>query len=164
MEKIIIESPKYGTFEVLVDDENFEELNQFKWNVQKDKNTFYAKRMIKIDGKRTSIKMHRTILNLSIGDKFVVDHINRNGLDNRKENLRICTSQQNNWNTISTKNSSSKYLGVSWFKAGKKWHAQIRINGEVNHLGYFIKELDAAVAYDKAAIINRQEFASLNIL
>jgi hypothetical protein len=164
MEKIIIESPKYGTFKVLVDDEDFEELNQFKWGVQKEKNTFYVKRMVWIGNKRTSVKMHRFIMKLKEGNKLVVDHINHNGLDNQKSNLRVCTSLQNNWNATSAKNSSSKYLGVSWYRAGNKWHSQIRINGNVKHLGFFAKELDAAVAYDVAAIINRQEFVNLNVL
>lgn len=164
MKKIIINSPKYGLFEVLVDKEDFEGLNKFKWGIQKDKNTFYAKRMVRIGKKRTSIKMHRFIMGLEHGDNLVVDHINHNGLDNRKSNLRKCTPLQNSWNTTSVKNGSSKYLGVSWYMAGKKWHSQIRIDGKVKHLGFFDKELDAAVAYDVASIINRQEFVNLNIL
>lgn len=162
MEKIIIESPKYGTFEVLVDEENFEELNQFKWGVHKHRNTFYARRESRVDGKRIGIKMHRQIMNLNTKDALIIDHKNHNGLDNRKENLRVCTVLQNNRNRTSAKNSSSKYLGVGWFKLTNKWRAEIRVNKKKFSLGFFADENEAAMAYNNAAITHFGEFANLN--
>jgi hypothetical protein len=91
-----------------------------------------------------------------------VDHINGNGLDNRKSNLRICTHQQNCENSRKRKKSFSKYKGVYWSKNAKKWVAQITIDGKSKHLGYFELEEDAAAAYDKAAVKYFGEFACLN--
>lgn len=162
MEKIIIESPKYGTFEVLVDDENFEELNQFKWGVKKDPYNFYAIREIKVNNKRHGISMHRFIMGLKREDTTVVDHKNHNGLDNRKENLRIVTRLENSQNSTSRKNSSSKFLGVGWHKQHNKWQSRIQVNKKNIHLGYYEKEINAAASYNNAAIIHFGEFANLN--
>jgi hypothetical protein len=106
--------------------------------------------------------MHREILRPP--GHLVVDHINHNGLDNRKANLRHATRAQNNFNRliIIREDSSSKYKGVSWRKRKKKWRARICINGERKHIGYFKDEIHAAKAYDKAAKKYHGEFASLN--
>ena len=105
--------------------------------------------------------MHRQILHPP-GHLFV-DHINHNGLDNRKANLRPATCAQNNYNRIHLRKSqSSKYTGVSWQKQSKKWMVQIRYKGRRIFLGLFEDEIQAAKAYDKAAKIYHGEFASLN--
>lgn len=96
-----------------------------------------------------------------------IDHINRNPLDNRIENLRPATASQNKRNRQSKKNSTSNYVGVSWCKPLSKWQAFIRQAGTDNKnlfLGYFIDEIEAAKAYNKAAIIQHKEFANLNII
>ena len=94
--------------------------------------------------------MHREIIDLP--DHLVVDHINHNGLDNRKANLRPATRMQNSYNRIYFRKSKlSKYTGVSWHKQKKKWFAQIRYNGQRKFLGYFKDEIHAAKAYDEAA-------------
>lgn len=91
------------------------------------------------------------------------DHINHNGLDNRKANLRPATRAQNSYNRKKYANNSySKYKGVSFKKKGQKWSAQISINNKMKFLGYFHREKDAAKAYDAAARKLHGEFASLN--
>jgi len=118
-------------------------------------------RVIKINQKR--IAEHRVIFmfyNGYLPDK--IDHQDRNKLNNHIDNLRECTSQQNQYNRKATKNSSSKYKGVGWKKQANKWQAFITINGKNSHLGYYDNEDDAARAYDKAARERHGEFASPN--
>ena len=111
--------------------------------------------------KKVKIKMHREILKPP--RCLFVDHINHNGLDNRKANLRFATRTQNNWNRIHHKqNSSSRYKGVAWHKHTKMWAARIGVNGRRIALGYFDNQIDAAKAYDKAAKKHHGEFAVLN--
>lgn len=102
--------------------------------------------------------MHRMLLDIPDGKQ--TDHINRNKLDNRKVNLRICTNSENGRNKGTRKGSLSGYKGVS--KHRDKWQARIRLNGEQTYLGIFENIIDAALAYNKAAIIVHGEFACLN--
>jgi hypothetical protein len=109
--------------------------------------------------------MHRLLVEVNLGQE--VDHINGNGLDNRKENLRVCTKSQNLGNQKKTKlyggvATSSKYKGVSWDKRVQKWVAKIGINGKRVYLGLFEDEEKAAEAYNKAALEYFGEFALLN--
>jgi hypothetical protein len=147
----------------LVDDEDFEELNKYKWRAIKDKNTFYAVRTTsyKKEGCITTIRMHRVILDLK-SPKILCDHKDRDGLNNQKQNLRKATHAQNSVNTESKKNTSSKYKGVTWSKASKKWRSNIEISGSKKHIGLFKNEIEAAKAYDKMAKIYHGEFACLN--
>ena len=145
----------------IVDQDDFERLNKHKWCVVKSKNTFYARRTKRAGKKYVSIMMHRQILHPP-GHLFV-DHINHNGLDNRKANLRFATCAQNNYNRKHLrKNQSSKYTGVSWRKQAKKWIVLISYNGKKKFIGSFEDEIQAAKAYDKAAKKYHGEFASLN--
>lgn len=91
-----------------------------------------------------------------------LDHIDGDRLNNRIHNLREATSVENNRNTTSRCNASSKFLGVSWQKKCKKWKSTIRINGIITHLGLFLDETDAAMAYDAAASRCHGSFARLN--
>lgn len=93
-----------------------------------------------------------------------VDHKNHITTDDRFSNLRAATSAENNRNTSSRKNSSSQFLGVYWNKTLQKWHAQIRISKKLKHLGYFIEENKAALAYNREAVRYYKEFANLNII
>ena len=106
--------------------------------------------------------MYRQILGLSHGDKRQTDHRNRNTLDTRRCNLRICTNRQNSYNRGSLRNSSSKYKGVSWYKAYGKWMASIRKSGKNVFLGYFSKEDSAAFAYNVAAQKLHGQYVRLN--
>lgn len=145
-----------------VDDEDFEYLNQFTWQAckKKDGNSWYALRSYKENGKYKKIGMHREIMNLL--DKIkVVDHINHNGLDNRKENLRICTIHENNRNkTVSKTKKSSIYLGVSIHR--KKWRATIWTSGKTISAGYFSCQENAAIAYNILAEKYHGQFANYN--
>lgn len=132
----------------LIDDEDFEFLNQFKWYF----NTGYAMRR----NKKQTILMHRVINNTP--DGMETDHINRKKLDNRRINLRSCTNQQNQMNSSKMINTTSKYKGVCWHINNKKW----QVNIQNKYLGYFKSELEAAKAYDKAAKELFGEFARLN--
>lgn len=145
----------------LVDDEDFEYFNQWKWHAIKSGNTFYAYRNQKINDRYEQIKMHRLILGIT--DSIVLaDHRDLNGLNNQKYNLRIATKAQNNANRRAAKNGVSKYLGVNWLPDRKKWKAEIRKDGKNKHLGRFKNEIDAAMAYNKAAMEVHGEFAHLN--
>ena len=92
-----------------------------------------------------------------------LDHINRVPDDNRIENLREVTRQQNNFNKSSYKNSSSGYKGVSWYSNNSKWKAQYVLNSKTFHIGYFDDELEAAKAYDNAVREVQKEYGKYNV-
>lgn len=148
----------------IVDDDKFDELNQFRWCAVESHGGYYALRNIKVDGKWGQQEfMHKRLL--GIGKGVQGDHINGNKLDNRLENLRPCTQQQNGWNTRKPrmkqgKAPKSQYKGV--FKVGRYWRAMIQHEGKRVCLGYYNHEDEAAWAYDMAASHWRGEFASLN--
>jgi hypothetical protein len=146
----------------IVDPEDFERLNKFKWHTNKGRYTCYAVRTAFKNGKRIHTKMHRVIMNAP--EHLLVDHINHNGLDNRKANLRTATIAQNNVNRASykRKNSPSKYKGVYWSKRDQKWQVQICYNYKIRTIGQFEDEIHAAKAYDQAARKYHKEFAALN--
>jgi hypothetical protein len=145
----------------IVDPEDFERLNKHKWFAVKSVNTFYAGRTKRVGKKYIPIRMHRQILHPP--DNLLVDHINHDGLDNRKANLRLATCAQNSYNRIHfRKRKSSKYTGVSWQKQRKKWIVLISYNCKQKFIGLFEDEIQAAKAYDKAAKKYHGEFASLN--
>ncbi len=135
----------------LVDAEDYEWLNQWKWYAKHSyKNIFYACRIDKKreDNSRPIYKMHRCILKAKKEEKS--DHINGDGLDNRRCNLRIVTTRQNNQNFYNIQTSA--YAGVSKKKylKSKPWRAGIEINNKHKHLGYFKTEKEAFEAYKKA--------------
>lgn len=146
----------------LVDEEDFSDLSNYKWYALKINDNNYAARNIrKENGKQTLILMHRQVMNLF--DKLLqVDHKDHNGLNNHKNNLRVCPCALNNKNSVSRKGSASKFLGVTKRKRNKKWEAAIFVNSKGIYLGTFEFEIDAAKAYDAAAKIHFGEYANLN--
>jgi len=150
-------------FVTIVDEGDYDLLAKWKWHYHNG----YAARVQYLGGgkkneKKKKVYMHRFIMNAEYG--IQVDHINHDELDNRRCNLRLCSQSQNNWNQKPRKNGSSKYKGVHWAKRDKRWITQIRTNGEYQCLGYFIDEIEAAKAYNEAAIKLHGEFARLNII
>lgn len=144
----------------LVDGEDYERLNQRKWFfTQTGNNTYVTHQERQAKYVYKTIYMHRKIMNPP--RNMEIHHINHNGLDNRKANLRICTPQQNHSNRRKFK-GKSKYKGVYWKKLQKQWFAQITSGGKTKHLGYFAIEEEAARAYDKKAKELFGEFARLN--
>ncbi len=145
----------------LVDDDDFESLSKFSWAAQPMGKTHYAIRSSHAPhGHRKTIRMHREVLNLLPHQS--VDHINRNGLDNRRENLRAATDSQNRMNTIKGPGCSSIYKGVFWRPDLGVWRARISVNKRTIYLGHFDSEVEAALAYDAAASEHYGEFALLN--
>lgn len=146
----------------LVDDDVYEYLNQWKWFAARCFGIFYAQRNERTSSSRKTIHIHRVVVNAPEG--MIVDHINGNGLDNCRSNLRICSFSQNSKNMKKHSRNKTGYKGVS-VKAGKKARKyQVFIGCDSDHkfLGYFDSAIDAARAYDKKAIELFGEFARLN--
>lgn len=156
MKKIMLTQNKFA----LVDDDDHETLSKHKWHFADCGNTGYAKRY-NPTRKPTLLRMHNVILPLLEG--YMCDHINGNGLDNRKSNLRLVTKSQNMMNRGLQKNSISGYVGVSKHKQGK-WRAYIKVNRKQIHIGMFTDKKEAAKAYNEAAKHYHGEFAKLNII
>lgn len=145
---------------VLIDEEDFDLVNKYKWYVCKNG---YAAGTAEFNGIKIPTLMHRLILGLT-NFKNQVDHINHNKLDNRRCNLRICNNAENQRNV--TPSGRSKYLGVAVYyrKNNNRTFitAQIKVGEKKKHLGYFKTEEEAAKVYDNAAKIYHGEFANLN--
>lgn len=180
MKTIIVESPKHGTQHILVDDEDYDLVNQYKWHVHEGKNgRLYARtnidhpsgerRMRNISGywanckKQTSIYMHQLINKTPKG--MYTDHkVPENTLDNRRSNLRTSTNQQNCANRGINKNNTHGFKGITY--DGRKkitpWTARIGHKGKRIYIGNYKTPEEAARAYDKKAIKLNGEFACLN--
>jgi hypothetical protein len=142
----------------LVDEADYERVMAFKWSVRPDKKTAYAQRAIVLpDGRTSTQQMHNFI-----ADSVGVDHINRNGLDNRRSNLRPATTSQNNANQGRRRDNTSGFKGVSWHASRKRWNARIGFQGKTISLGHYLTREEAARAYDQAAIEMYGEYAVLN--
>lgn len=146
-----------GKFAV-VDDADYEWLNQWKWYALKSRNTYYACR--RIGSKK--IYLHRIIMDTPPG--MEADHRDHNGLNCVRTNMRNCTHAENLRNQLSGKGGTSKYKGVYWHWAARKWMARICHNGRLIYLGYYESEEAAARAYNKKAEELFGEFACLNIV
>lgn len=135
----------------IVDDEDYDYLMQWKWCAAKDKNTFYAIRRIrhKLKVKQQTIRMHRLLLGAQKGNWC--DHVDSNGLNNRRYNIRICTPSENAQNKRLSSQNKSGFKGVCWNKKAKKWQTKIRIGGKQRTIGYYFCLVKAAKAYDAQA-------------
>ena len=144
----------------LVDDQDFDFLSQFKWCAGIKHGSCYARR--RQNGPQAlyrSQQMHRLIMGVT-DPKEKIDHRDGNTLNNQRSNLRICTHAQNLANRGVDKRSRSGYKGVS--PLGKKWRAYIVLNYKQKVLGRFDCPIEAAKAYDRAAIEMHGEFCNLN--
>ena len=172
-----------GKHTIIIDTEDWDKVKEYKWVIQANSHCSYPYAGTSIphpDGgwyhytwqgkelrrrRRTCLQLHHLIMGKP-RKGLVVDHINhdgiRTGLDNRKDNLRDVTPSQNGQNRRSNKNSSSQYKGVSWDKREKKWQAQIFHKGKKTHIGVFICEHQAALAYNEKATELWGENALLN--
>jgi len=147
--------------EILVDDEDFEFLNQFIWKVMLKVKTYKDVQSTHF-GK--IVRMSRLVMKVT-DSKIFIDHINGNTFDNRKENLRLATPKQNSRNIGKKKgNYTSKYKGINWNKKHKKWAVRISTDNGRIHLGYFENEKEAAQVWNEAAQLHHKEFARLNII
>ncbi len=147
----------------LVDDEDYDYLSNFKWHVACKKRksiTLYAQRCSRLNGKIKKHMLHNIIMKPPFG--YQVDHIDRNGLNNIKSNLRICTVNENCRNVSKYNNKTSIYKGVSFVARRRRWLAKIKINKKVIEIGKFKNEMEAGMAYDFVAKILFGEFAYLN--
>ncbi len=147
----------------LVDDEDHDYLNQFKWCAHKNHNGFYAVRSFGLNGKKMFTRMHNEVM-----QSKSIDHIDGNGLNNQRSNLRQVTQQQNITNSKKMRTNrlgnapSSIYKGVHFDSRKNKYRARIRINKILYSLGSFIDPMEAAKAYDKKAFELYGNFAKLN--
>lgn len=147
----------------LIDDRDLEVVSKFSWSAYQSHKRWGWYAYAYTSPPRKYIFMHRLILGLTEGDGLQVDHINRNGLDNRRRNLRIATPKQNQYNQgVRTHPKTSKYKGVSWNKVQGEWVANIRVNGRKLYLGGYSNEEDAARAYNDGARKHFGEFARPN--
>jgi len=141
----------------LVDDEDYDDLIRYKWSTLSSGNNryYYAVRWGR-PGERDVVLMHNHLLG-SLG----VDHINGDGLDNQRSNLRSATKTQNGQNRKPNKNCVSEFKGINQRPNGK-WYVRIQVDGKRISLGYFNDEIDAAKAYDEAARRYFGEYARTN--
>ncbi len=137
----------------LVDAQDVARLSQWTWSLQgRAPGKQYAIRQCVIDGRNTHIALHREVVGLprhsgpTTGDRLEPDHINGDGLDNRRENLRIVTHAQNQQNKRPNRNATSRYRGVYWRTNRRRWVAEVRHAGRHFELGYFTDEHEAARA------------------
>jgi hypothetical protein len=141
----------------LVDDEDFERLSVYKWYAHSG----YAYRRVTTAPKKNKlIGMHRVIINANEGE--YIDHIDGDKLNNQKNNLRLCSYAQNNYNQNLPKRNITGFKGITQHPDTKRWRATIMHNYKIKHLGYFKEKLDAVKAYDKAALELFGDFAKTN--
>ena len=157
--EIIIISKKHGKKILIIDDNDFDKISKYTWNIDRNQNIFYAKTNIRINGKQIKLKMHRFIMGAVRGQQ--IDHINGNGLDNRKCNLRFCTIAENRRNVGRQKNNTSGYKGVYFNKRRGKYSSEIMADSKKIFLGYFTTIEEAYAAYCEAAKKYHGKFARI---
>ena len=148
MKKIKLQNTK--DMYTIVDDDTYEDLNKYKCNAHysRENSIPCAQGRVFIKGKKVRVRMHRYIM-LVFDREDQVDHKNLNPLDNRRENLRVCTNLQNQMNRGPRRGSSSKYKGVQWDKGRNRWKAGITIKGKLHFIGRYLLEKEAAKMYDE---------------
>jgi len=150
--------------EALIDISDLEIISGYRWYRHIKHRTSYAETVIYKPNTqiRISLSMHHLLMGSAPNPGLEIDHINGNGLNNRRINLRWATYSQNRMNSQLYRTTTSGFRGVTYHKRDRKWHARIKINWKSLSIGYFDNPEDAAKAYDKAALIFHKEFAQLN--
>lgn len=147
-----------------VDDQDYELVKSFHWMAssgsKRDKNFLYACTSGGGRNKKTSVKMHRLIMSVPHG--MVVDHIDGDGLNNRRSNLRVCTRSENSRNQRKSSNNTTGFKGVYWLPRDNRFLAKLFVNGKSKQVGSFMTAIEAAKAYNEAAKKYYGEFANLN--
>ena len=133
-----------------IDDADLDLVKSYKWYAQKNRNTYYAIAFLGQHKGQKKIFMHRLILDL-IDPTIHTNHIDGNGLNNRRNNIRACTDAENKRNVGNYSSNTSGYKGVCWHKRNRKWLASISFNGESIFLGYFDNPILASKVYERAA-------------
>lgn len=144
----------------LVDDDDFENLHCHRWLCVIQKTVKYARRLVSVNGQWRWRHMHREVVKTP--KNLDVDHINGNGLDNRKINLRKCSRSCNCANSKFRNNNTSGFRGVTFDRHRKRWKGQIMVKGKNIFLGRFLTAVSAAQSYNQAALKFFGEFARLN--
>ena len=159
--KFLIESSIYGNKEVIIDSEYWNEIREYRWSLHLSKTTKSGFYIRNTDRRHNRILLHRLILKLN-DPKILVDHINHNTFDNRKENLRKCNPTESLRNRTKQENNTSGFKGVSWHISKQKWMAYIGLNNKQVYIGLFEDATSAAKAYNKKAIELFGDYAVLN--
>lgn len=141
----------------IIDKKDYNIVKDYRWKVSQDSNTFYVQG--RKNGKGHPIPIHRVLFNLT-DSKTTVDHINGNGLDNRRQNLRVCTQLENNKNAKIRKDNTSGYKGVHKMK--NRYSARIQSNGKRITIGYYDTAEDAAKAYNDYSLKLHGNYGKLN--
>jgi hypothetical protein len=165
--EIIITSELYGSHKVYYDDEDHNLVSQFNWHIAKGKrDVFYVRARVpnKLRGKFgfNSIRMHRLIMGAN--EEQVVDHIDHDGCNNKKSNLRFVSSKESMANTRKHSDGLTGFKGVTFQKKKGLYHARIRVDGKLISLGRSKNPIIAAEKYNKAALKYFGEFAHLNAI
>ena len=145
----------------IVDDADYERVNQFKWCAAFNRGNWYGSRRARAsNGKSVTLPLHRFILNAPTG--MIVDHIDGDGLNCCRNNMRLCNQKQNSTNKRKPKTNTSGYKGVSWSAPHRKWRVKIKVDQKTIHIGMFTNLIEAARAYDSAARKHHGIFARTN--
>lgn len=139
--KVYINSKKYGLKTMLLDLDDFERIHKITGDLSIYLSTYPTNTYAVYEKNNRSNSIHREIMNTPKG--MHTDHINGNGLDNRKRNLRVVTRVVNNQNRKLSKNNLSKTNGVFWNKLAKKWNVEISVEGKSKYIGVFDTLQDA---------------------
>jgi len=152
-------------YRVLIDEEDYEKVMKYKWYINKCKierySLYYFYANTYINGKRKDIRLHRYLMDCVPNDGKIVDHKDGNTLDCRKSNLRICSLTENNRNRRISRNNTSGFKGVSYFKRDDNYMAQITVDKKKLYLGSFPTAELAGDAYKEASIKYHKEYGRI---